>query len=157
MPVVSIPDLNNMIAVIDLNEVDRPFIHEGDSAELIVEAYPDTVFTGRVVFVSKIVEYLSQSSRAKVYTVHVKINSRENYRLKPGLSAMVKLYLDNVGQVFRVPSRCLFSRENAFFLTTDRAQEIPIELIRLADGNAFVIGKIDDKMKFAPNQHTPTF
>lgn len=140
--ILSIPDLNSMKAVIALNEVDRPAIRTGLGAEIQVEAYPDTVFTGTVQFVSRIVDEAGPDEGIKSYHVDVHIHSMENYRLKPGLSARVRIFNDTLHAAFSVPSWCLAKQNNSYFVQPIGAARIPVRLARLNDGRAFVYGNL---------------
>lgn len=146
--VVSIPDLSRMQAVIRLNEADRPNLRTGLKAELRVAAFPDTLFEGKITFISRIVNQDRDQSQVKTYDVHVEINSKENYRLKPGLSANISLFTDTLRHVFRVPSYCL-RKNGADYLVRADDREIAVKLIRLNDGYAFVRGKLKTGMELS--------
>ncbi|KPK78525.1 MAG: hypothetical protein AMS25_14880 [Gemmatimonas sp. SM23_52] len=45
---LTVADLAEMEAVVEVDETDIPMIELGDSADVEIDAYPDTVFTGRV-------------------------------------------------------------------------------------------------------------
>jgi len=45
---LTIADLAEMEAVVEVDETDIPMIELGDSADVEIDAYPDTIFTGRV-------------------------------------------------------------------------------------------------------------
>jgi len=45
---LTIADLAEMEAVVEVDETDIPLIELGDSADVEIDAYPDTIFTGRV-------------------------------------------------------------------------------------------------------------
>jgi len=151
-PVLEIPDLENMRVRLGINEVDRPRLAEGIPAELIIEAYPDTVFSGRVSFVSKIVDFDYSISDVKVYNVFVDIHSGQNFRLKPGLSARVTLFEEHPDRLWRVPSWCVFQKGNRFWLETVSGSAYPIDLVTMASGFAFVRGELRADMNLRPNQ-----
>jgi len=151
-PILKIPDPNNMKVILEINEVDRPFIKEGLCADIVIEAYPDTVFNGNISYISKIVENNSSTSFSKCYVVDVKINAPENLRLKPGLSAVVTLKLDTLENVNRIPSWCLFNDQDNYYLNSEQGHRIPVQLIGLYHGNAFIRGSVKNKDRFLANQ-----
>jgi len=148
-PILSIPDLRNMKAVVRLNEVDRPGIRDNLHAIIRVEAYPDTLFTGRIASVSRIVNYFEGSRNVKTYDVDVVLNSGENYRLKPGLTAQITIFADTLQQVFRVPVWCLESENSKNYVIPDYSGRIDVSVVARMDGYAFVRGKLNPGMILA--------
>lgn len=150
-PILKIPDPNNMMLIVDLNEVDRAFVTEGIPAEIVVEAYPDTVFTGYVSYISNIVDYDYSISDSKYYTVNVKINSKANFRLKPGLSAIATLFIQQLASSYRIPSWCLFEEDEQYYLISNRSKMYPVDLIMLSHGNAYIKGNFTLNQRFIAN------
>jgi len=149
--ILKIPDPNNMMVIVDLNEVDRAFVTEGIPAEIVVEAYPDTVFTGYVSYISKIVDYDYSISNSKCYIMNVNIDSRENFRLKPGLSAIVTLFIQRLANSYRIPSWCLFEEDDRYYLISNRSKMYPVDLIMLSHGNAYIKGNFTLNQRFIAN------
>jgi len=150
-PILKIPDPNNMMLIVDLNEVDRAFVTERIPAEIVVEAYPDTVFTGYVSYISNIVDYDYSISNSKCYTVNVKINSNANFRLKPGLSAIATLFIQRLTDSYRIPSWCLFEEDDRYYLISNRSKMYPVDLIMLSHGNAYIKGNFTLNHRFIAN------
>lgn len=146
--ILAIPDLNKMQVLIKLNEVDRPLVSEGLHTEILVEAYPDTVFTGRVRSISKIVNIEDDATNLKTYDMEVEINSGENFRLKPGLSARVTVFLDSVRDAYQLPSWCLGWDGKRFFVNEKDEGRIDVKLLQLRDGKAYIRGDLQDEMAF---------
>jgi multidrug resistance efflux pump len=154
--ILSIPDLGSMRAVIDLNEVDYPYIRVGQRAKIVVEAYPDTVFSGEVVYVSRIVDYDEQVI-IKTYTVEVNIHSKEDFRLKPGLSAQVTIFTDSLTNAFSIPTWCLFNVDGIFCVKDNREEQIPVKVMGWSDGIAYVEGALATDLKLQANTNIPDF
>jgi len=150
-PLLAIPDLNNMQAELFLNEVDLSMVQIGMPANFTIEAYPDTQFTGEVTYVSKIADREPYATQLKSYIIKVRINSKENFRLKPGLSAKIEIFTNEFKNVFSIPSWCLFSEDEQFFVQTDDGDKIKIELKYLQDGTAFVSGDLTTDFKLIGN------
>ena len=150
-PILKIPDPNNMMVIVDLNEVDHAFVSEGIAAEIVVEAYPDTVFKGHVSYISKIVDYDYSISNTKCYIMNVNIDSRENFRLKPGLSAIVTLFIQQLANSYRIPSWCLFEDDDQYYLISNRSKMYPVDLIMLSHGNAYIKGNFTLNQRFIAN------
>ena len=143
--IVSIPDLNAMKAVIQLNEVDRTHIRINQTAKVMIEAFPDTSFEGRVTDISRIVNSSRDMNQVKTYNVDVEIRSKENFRLKPGLSSKITIQTDTLSGVFRVPAYCLAAKGKNFWVVHN-GSKIPVRLSILRDGFAFVKGMLKSGM-----------
>lgn len=151
-PILKIPDPNNMMVIVDLNEVDRAFVSEGIAAEIVVEAYPDTVFKGHVSYISIIVDYDYSISNTKCYIMNVNIDSRENFRLKPGLSAIVTLFIQQIDNSYRIPSWCLFEEKGNYYLKSEKMTAYPVDLQMLSHGNAYIRGDLPQEQRFIANK-----
>ncbi len=155
---LAIPDLNTMRVLVKLNEVDRPFVNEGQIASIKIEAYPDTVFSGEVEFVSRIVNQTDDANNLKTYDVGVVIHAQENFRLKPGLSAEVALDIAAVTDAYSVPSFCLFGSEQALYLKSPDRGQLDVKLIQLRDGVAYVSGEgLKEGLRIVNNPGIPVF
>ena len=141
--ILAIPDLGSMMAHIELNEVDRPLIDKNQKAKIIVEAYADTVFTGQVQKISQIVDTEDDDTNLKTYDIFVVIDSKENYRLKPGLSVRVEIFVDTLQNVYKIPVWTLFSDQDEFFVLSQESK-VKVDLVLKKDGLAFVKS---DKLK----------
>ncbi len=146
-PIMAIPDLAAMQVTIKLNEVDRPFVEEGQPVTIKIEAYPDTLFEGIVNSISKIVEKADNANNLKTYEMVVHLKAGDNYRLKPGLSAIATIEVDSVGQLFEVPSWCVKQDGKKFYVLEKDAGKIDINLYTLRDGKAFIKDGLNEKMQ----------
>ena len=153
--IIQIPDLNNMIAKIELNEVDISKLEIGQPAEISVLAYPDTSFTGNVSFISKIADK-NDDSKLRIYPVNIKLNSKKNFRLKPGLTVKIDLLIDEMENHFSIPSWCLFNDGEKYFVKV-KSKSIPVEIVKIYDGKAYVLGELTTDMQLLENQSIPNF
>jgi len=156
-PITRIPDLENMIVEIDLNEVDRLKLLIGQPASLRIEAYPDTVFTGFIDYISKIVEFDFSRSYLKTYPMRVNIDSDINHRLKPGLTAKVKIKTGEYNDCYSIPSWCLYKPGANYKVKNKVGELIPVQVVKLSEGRAFVKGAIDSSVRLLPNRKVPNF
>jgi len=76
----------------------------------------------------------------------VQLDAGDNYRLKPGLSAIVTVEIDSVSNMYEVPSWCVGRKEKKFYISESDAGEIDVELYSLRDGKAYIKGEINEEM-----------
>jgi HlyD family secretion protein len=99
MPVVTIGDLNRPWVNLYVGERDLGRVRLGMRADVLVDAFPDQPFPGRVTFVSDRSEFTPKNiqtpdERVKlVYRVKVEVEARDG-ALKPGMPADTVLPLD---------------------------------------------------------------
>jgi len=94
--IYTIVDLEHLWVRLEAYESDIEWVHLGQQVEFTTEAYPGTVFSGRISFIDPVVD-------ARTRTVKLRVNiPNEGGRLKPGMlvRAEVKSRVAGVGQVF---------------------------------------------------------
>jgi len=105
-PVLYLPDLSNMVADTEVNEIDLGKIKKGGPVEIRLDTYPDTVFQGKILQIG----YLAQVKRGqtgttsgvKIFDVTVQIEDKDP-RLRPGLTANLDIIVDRQQDVISVP------------------------------------------------------
>ena len=153
--ILQIPDLNNMVLEIELNEVDITKVSVGQPAKIEVLAYPDTVFTGKVNFISKIADK-NESSQLRIYPISIKLDGDMDKRLKPGLTVKVTLAIQEFKEGFAIPSWCLFNQEEEFFVMNN-GKKIPVEVVKIYDGTAYVKGNLSTEMELADTKEIQNY
>ena len=73
---IELPDLNEMMAEVKINEVDITKITPGLKVEIKPDAYSDTTFSGKVSTVANLAQNKDSKSRIKVFPVQIKIDGR---------------------------------------------------------------------------------
>ncbi len=133
-PLMSIPDLSEMQVKLFINEVDRSAVHVGQKAHIVLEAYPDVEFVGVVVNVAKLAQIVTGEDRLKGFVTYVSLEGSDQ-RLKPGMTAKVRIILETLKDVVCVPIGCVFEIDGqpVVFLR-DRNEPVAVELGRRNDG-----------------------
>ena len=117
-----IADLSKMEVIIDVNENDVVSISKGDTAEIEIDAFLDTLFYGVVNEVALVPQVTGMGSLQQVTNFQVKvrmINVPDNIR--PGMSATVDIVTDKKENVLTIPIQSLTARKKG------------IELIEMGD------------------------
>ncbi|NOX89182.1 MAG: HlyD family efflux transporter periplasmic adaptor subunit [Calditrichaeota bacterium] len=149
--ILKIANLNRMKALLQINEVDRQLVKTGQQARVVIDAYPDTTFRGRVESISKIAGFISDGGTVKAYGLDIFLDGAENFRLKPGLSVRAEIIVDTLRHAYRVPIWCLKQGENGFFVKNGKGEALPVKVLRFNDGFAFVRGALKDGMPLGVN------
>ncbi len=80
-----VADLSRVWVWIDVYERDLARVHLGDGVTIEVDAYPDTPFTGEVVYLGSSVQSATRTARARI-----EVPNPEG-RLRPGMFARVRI------------------------------------------------------------------
>jgi RND family efflux transporter, MFP subunit len=96
-------DLTNMQVVADVDEADIGNVKVGERVSFTVDAYPDDTFTGQVKQVRQ-----EATTTNNVVTYEVVISAPNvDMKLKPGLTANVTIYTQEIKDVLSVLSKAL--------------------------------------------------
>ena len=120
-----IADLSRMEVIVDVNENDVVSISIGDTSEIEIDAYLDTVFYGVVSEIAHMAETSNFGSQELVTNFKVKvrmINVPPNIR--PGMSATANIITEVRKNALSIPIQSLtvreFGSENKLFVSGDR-------------------------------------
>lgn len=156
---LTISDMSDLETKVKVNETDVAHIRTGDSAEVDIDAFPDTTFRGLVTDISNSALQTStatsasgQADQAVNYYVTVRLLNPPP-ETRPDFSATAKIITDTRKQVLAIPIIALTVRENAPMGGGDSAQsqgKAPTRQVGKKDvDGVFVVGP-DNKVTFRP-------
>lgn len=102
--VMTISDLKNMEAIVDVDENDIVNVKLGDTARIKVDAYGDKEFIGLVSEISNSAKTTGTGTQEQVVNFEVKIKIQDaESGLRPGMSCNAVIETETVGSVLTVP------------------------------------------------------
>jgi HlyD family secretion protein len=125
---MTISDLSVIQVNIRVDETDVVRLQEGDSAEVTIDAFPDTTFTGRVTQISQSAIQTAEqagasgSERAVDYDVEVTLDNPPP-DIRPDLSATAKVITDTRDSAMSIPIIALTVREHQPLSTEDAPRD----------------------------------
>lgn len=84
-PIGSVPDLTWMKAFTTVSELDFMKLEVGQEVNVRLDAMPEVVFKGEVIYIGKLCRLKDEKSKQKVVDVEVKL-LKSDERLKPGMT-----------------------------------------------------------------------
>src|SRR3989454_389215 len=114
---LTVSDLSVIQAKVKVDETDVGRVHLSDSVEVSIDAFPDTVFIGRVTKVSNssvrdaTSTATGQNDRAVDYEVEITLDKPPS-DIRPRLSATARIVTDTRKQALSIPIISLTVREN---------------------------------------------
>jgi membrane fusion protein (multidrug efflux system) len=106
----TVMDFDVVKIVVEVLEKDVARITTGMEASLKVDAYPDQIFTGRVVRSSE-----SLSPQTRTMAIEIDVPNRD-HRLKPGMFASVSITLARHPEAMVIPSKALQKDGTGYFV-----------------------------------------
>lgn len=109
--IMTISDLNNIEAVVDVDENDVVLVSLGDTARIKVDAFGDRVFKGLVTQIGNSAKTSGFGTQQEVVNFEVKIKLIEpDGSLRPGMSCNAEIETETVTDVLSVPIQSVTAR-----------------------------------------------
>ena len=110
-----VADLSKMEVVVDVNENDVVSVAVGDTAEIEIDAFQDTSFTGIVSEIAHIAETQSLGTQEQVTNFEVKVRMVDvPESIRPGMSATADIITDVKEDALSIPIQCLTVRQEGW-------------------------------------------
>jgi len=122
MVLMTIADLSQMEVLVDVNENDVINIDVGDTTEIEIDAFSDTVFYGLVSEIAHTAQSLNMGVQEQVTNFKVKVKILDPpKRIRPGMSSTVNIITETIKNTLSIPIKALTSRpENYKELRQDK-------------------------------------
>jgi HlyD family secretion protein len=152
---LTISDMSVLETRVKVDETDVARVRLGDSAQVQIDAFPDTTFVGRVTKISNssVARAATTSDQAVDYEVTIQLLNVPN-ETRPDFSATAKVITDKRTAVLSVPIIALTVRENESVTKGDTAvglgkAKAAKEIGKKDVEGVFVVGA-DNKVTFRP-------
>ena len=150
---MTVADLSRMEVEVDVNENDVVNIAIGDTTEIEIDAYPDTLFFGIVSEIAHTAQSMNMGSQQQVTNFKVKVRMiTVPDRIRPGMSSTVNIITETIKDALSIPIQALTSRSDDYndIDRSDKEQEKGVEneddsfkKVKLVD----VVFTLEDKFK----------
>ncbi len=112
--IVVISTLSAMEARVEVGEHEVVYLHEGDHAEVEVDAFPDKKFAAEAIEIARIATIKNAGSEAEVITFPVRLTLTESVPgALPGMSAQATIHTETHERAVRVPIQAVTVRTEA--------------------------------------------
>ena len=101
-PVIQLPDLSKLKAIVQINEVDISKISKGQKVEIKPDAFSDSIYSGQVISVANLATNKDGNSKIKVFPVEI-IITEKGEKLLPGLTVSCRILVDKIENVVFIP------------------------------------------------------
>ncbi len=123
--IMTVADLSQMVVEVNINEVDIGKLKLGQKAKIVLDAFPEQKFKGKVISIAPSSEI---SEGIVTYLVKVKMDKPERY-LKPGMSAEVEILVAKREDALLVLQSALREKDGKDYLQVKRGKDFnPVEV-----------------------------
>lgn len=115
-PLANLPDMSELKVETEVNEVDISKIKIGQRAEIKLDAFSDTVYTGEVISVAGLAQFKNRDSKVKVFHVEILLDEASR-KLMPGMTVSCRIIVDRIDDALYMPTEAVFkegAKEFAF-------------------------------------------
>jgi len=142
--IAELPDLSTLEISARLDETERGRIQTGQTATVRIDAIPDRDFTGRITQISTIasMDFSAGWPFPRNFTMDI-VLGHSDPRLRPGMSANVRVIVDQVPNGVTIPAAALFRKAGqsvVYVLHGTKLEQRPIEVSRRS-GDQILIAK----------------
>lgn len=134
-PLIQLPDLSALRAVVKINEVDISKISTGLKVEIKPDAFSDSVFTGVVSSVANLAINKDGSGKIKVFPVEININETSE-KLLPGLTVSCRIIIGKVDDALMVPLDAIQTESGETYVYKKTAKGFEKTLVETGQNNS---------------------
>lgn len=118
-PLVYLPDVSGMVVKTQIREIDLHKVDAGKKVMIFVDAYPDLKLSGDVQSIGVLAESRTESHTVdKYFQVVVSVREKDQ-RLRPGMTAQVKIECAKVDNVLSIPIHSVFNKQGRTYCYVD--------------------------------------
>jgi multidrug efflux pump subunit AcrA (membrane-fusion protein) len=113
--IIELPDLAQMRAEVNINEVDVSKVLPGQRVEIRPDAYSDSLYSAVIESVANLAQNKDYKSKIKIFPVQIRITS-PGRQLLPGLTVSCKIIVSEVPDVLYIPLEALFKDQGTEYV-----------------------------------------
>ena len=146
-PLIDLPDLSELKATVQINEVDISKISKGLRVEIKPDAFSDSVYDAEVYTVANLAIDKDRNSKIKVFPVDILIKTKSK-NLLPGLTVSCRIIVDQIDDVLFVPIEAVQSTPESDYVYVQTNSGFVKREVELGQSNTdFIIVKSGLKAK----------
>ena len=112
--IMTVSDLNNMEATVEVDENDVILISVGDTTGIEIDAFGDRIFKGIVTKIGNTAKTAGLGTQDQVVNFEVRIKLIDiDKNLRPGMSCTAKIETETIKNVLSVPLQCVTARNES--------------------------------------------
>jgi HlyD family secretion protein len=128
MPLLQIPDISKMQVSVEVAEADYKRINNDQKVKIKIESVSNLETTGKVIRKSLATKNKDEKSQIKSYEIIISVDSCDS-RMKPGLGASCRIFINDVKDTLVVPSAAIFTKDSTKIVYVAKGHKfIPVQI-----------------------------
>jgi len=107
MPLIDLPDLSELKVEAEISEVDISKVKLGQTVEIKLDAFSDSVYSGKVISIANLAQFKGDDSKIKIFPVEILIEGTSQ-KFLPGMTVSCRIIVDRIDDVLYIPLEALF-------------------------------------------------
>jgi HlyD family secretion protein len=108
MPLIELPDLNELKVKTEISEVDISKIELEQKVEIKLDAFSDTVYSGNVITIANLAQFKGNDTKIKIFPVEILLYGTSE-KFLPGMTVSCRIIVDKIDSVLYIPLEALFT------------------------------------------------
>ena len=119
-PLIGLPDLNQIKASVQINEVDIAKIDTSQKAVIRLDAFPENSFRGKVTEIARLARNKERDSKVKIFDVVILLDETDK-KLMPGMTVSCEIIISEIPDTLFIPLEALFKKNgnNIVYIKND--------------------------------------
>lgn len=131
---IELPDMSELKATVQINEVDISKVTKGLRAEIKPDAFSDSVFDAEVIQVANLAVNKERDSKIKVFPVEILIKTKSE-SLLPGLTVSCRIIVDKIEDVLYVPVEAVRTEGGQSYVYLQTNSGFEKQIIEIGESN----------------------
>jgi RND family efflux transporter MFP subunit len=149
-PQLTIAQTDRLLLELDLNQIDVAKVAAGQSARILLDAYPGEEVVGTVTQIAA-AGHLDNTRGIDVFTVKVEVDaSRTEVDIKPGMTAEVRIEVGDYPDVVKLPAETVFEEDGKTYVWRivddaegKRKEKVEVKIGRRSDREVEIISGLE--------------
>ncbi len=150
--IASIPNLEDMQAVLDVLETEAVGIVEGQAASVIIDAFPDKPLTGHVSNISATASPIERNNPVKYFKVTINLEQADPEWIKPESQVSAIIAINRIADTIYIPNQAVFSDSGGEWVFVKDGRNLVRKEIKLGlrgANRSQVVSGLDKKAEIA--------
>ena len=133
-PLISLPDLSEMMVDIKINEVDVSKVKLNLQVKVKSDAFSDTVYNGKITHIANLAQPKDRNGKIKVFPVSILIDGTKT-NLLPGLTVSCTIRVNEITDVLYLPVESIFEEIGQTYVYIKTGSGFNRQNIKIAERN----------------------
>jgi HlyD family secretion protein len=134
MPLLDIPQMDEMQAKLFVSETGFKQIQEGQEVEIRVDAVPGMILTGRVKLKAPMGKPVRRGSKVKVFEITASLDSA-SLGVQPGLSVTCDVFINRIADTLVIPVVSVFEEDSIKVVYVEKGKRFRRQPVEIALSN----------------------